>query len=75
MSTTIEDAIKHLSSKGIDCFERMGILVIPVESCEELDVQANVVKKNLNAIGYDKSWQIDPYYYENKDRGFDEMYE
>lgn len=75
MSASIDDAIKFLSSKGIDCFERMGILVIPVESCEDLDVQAKSVKKNLNAIGYEKSWQIDPYFYDNQSKSFDDIYE
>ena len=59
-----EKAILYLKEHGIESFELMGVLIIPVSSPKELDVQASKIKKLLNACGYDKSWSLDPYYYE-----------
>lgn len=70
----IEKAIEFLKSKGIESFERMGILVIPVESAEQLDQVAKDIKRLLNECGYNKSWSIDPYYYEKKKTLEGEMY-
>lgn len=60
----IEIAIAHLKTKGIESFELMNILVIPVTSCEHLDQTAKDIKRYLEECGYDKSWRLDPYYYE-----------
>ena len=52
----------------------MGILVIPVSSCEHLDQTAKDIKRLLDDIGYDKSWRLDPYYYERHESVIGEMY-
>lgn len=70
----IEMAIKKLKEKGIESFELMGILVIPVSSCEHLDQIAKDIKRLLDDIGYDKSWRLDPYYYERHESVIGEMY-
>lgn len=70
----IEMAIKKLKEKGIESFELMGILVIPVSSCEHLDQTAKDIKRLLDDIGYDKSWRLDPYYYERHESVIGEMY-
>ena len=62
----IEKANEHLKQNGIESFERMGILVIPVrsEDVKNLDSIAKNMKRLLDNIGYNKSWSLDPYYYE-----------
>ena len=62
----MERAIKFLQERGINSFEQAGILVVPVSSVEELYGMISTVKSLLKECGYDKSWRIDPYYYENK---------
>ena len=59
-----EKAILYLKEHGIESFELMGVLVIPVSNPEELDIQASKISKLLKECGYDKSWSLDPYYYE-----------
>lgn len=71
----IEKAIGFLKEKGIESFERMGILIIPVESPENLDQVAKDIKRLLNECGYDKSWSVDPYYYERHKSIIGEMYD
>ncbi len=61
----IEKAIIFLKEKGIEAFELSGVLVIPVSSPNELDTIAKNIKRYLNECGYDKSWMLDPYYYEH----------
>lgn len=71
----IEKAISYLSEHGIESFERMGILVIPVQSSEHLDQIAKDIKRLLESIGYNKSWSLDPYYYERRDSVVGKMYD
>lgn len=59
-----EKAIAHLKTKGIEAFELMNILTIPVESAENLDQVAKDIKRYLQECGYEKSWRLDPYFYE-----------
>ena len=65
--TDISLAIKYLESKGISAHETAGILEIPVESPEDVMDMVSVAKHHLQDIGYDKSWQINPYYYERRE--------
>lgn len=65
--TDIDQAIKYLESKGIKSHETAGILEIPVDSPDEILDMVSVVKYHLQDIGYDKSWQINPYHYERKE--------
>ena len=60
--TDIGKAIKHLEVNGVEAFESSGILVIPCSSPEEIYDCANLVRRLFKEIGYNKSWQIDPYY-------------
>lgn len=60
----IEQVIKYLQDKGITAFESSGILVIPCNGPEDVVDLVSVIKHHLQDIGYDKSWQINPYYYE-----------
>ena len=70
----IDEAIKYLKSKGIESHNTAGILEIPVDSPEEIVEMVSIIKKHLDDIGYDKSWQINPYYYENKESLVHDMY-
>ena len=60
----MEKAVKYLKENGIEAFEGSGILIIPCTSPEEIYDFVSKVKNLLKDIGYEKSWQIDPYYYE-----------
>ena len=72
--TDLEKAVEYLKSKNIEAFEGAGILVIPASSPEEIISIVSTVKKHLNEIGYEKSWQVDPYYYEKRKTLTGEMY-
>lgn len=67
--TDIKLAVGHLKKQGIEAVEGAGILVIPASSPLEVMDLVGVVKRHLNDIGYDKSWIIDPYFYETKMKG------
>lgn len=71
----IDKAIEYLKEHGIESFERMGILVIPVRSVENLDQTAKDMKRMLDSIGFDKSWSLDPYYYERRQTLTSAMYD
>lgn len=60
----ISQAIEYLKKNGIESFELMGVLSIPVDSPEKLDYVVSRISKLLKECGYDKSWRVDPYYYE-----------
>ena len=62
----MEKAIKYLKENGIEAFEGSGILVIPCSNPEEIYDMVGKVKNLLKDVGYEKSWQIDPYYYQRK---------
>ena len=70
----MERAIAYLKEHGIDSFELMGILTIPVESPEELDTTVSKLSKLLKECGYEKSWRVDPYYYERQKSITNAMY-
>lgn len=65
----ISQAVKYLESKGIKAVEGSGMLVIPCTSPEEIINLVSIIKRYLDEIGYDKSWLIDPYYYDLKMKG------
>jgi hypothetical protein len=69
--TDIPAAIAELEKYGIEAFELSNILVIPCGSPEEIYMLANKVRRIFKGIDYQKSWQIDPYYYVKHD-GFDQ---
>lgn len=73
--TDIQAAIDHLKTKGIESFELMNILVIPVDSCEQLDQTAKDIKRYLQECDYQKSWRLDPYYYERHNSVTAEMFD
>ena len=63
--TSIGKTIEALDKLyNIQAFEHMGILVIPCSSPDEIYELASNVRRIFKEIGYEKSWQIDPYYYE-----------
>lgn len=63
----MKKAIDHLKGHGIDSFDDgSGILVIPCSSPEEIYDLAGIIRRYLKEIGYEKSWRIDPYYYQKK---------
>lgn len=72
--TDIDQAINYLESNGIDSHNSAGILEIPVDGPEDIVEMVSKAKKLLQDIGYDKSWQINPYYYENKESLAHDMY-
>lgn len=62
--TDISTAIARLKEDGIESFEGSGILIVPCNSPEEIIGLVSKVGKVLKEIDYQKSWQIDPYYYQ-----------
>lgn len=72
--TDIDQAINYLETKGVSAHNSAGILEIPVDSPEDIVEMVSKAKKLLQDIGYDKSWQINPYYYENKESLTHDMY-
>lgn len=68
----ISDAVLELKARGIESFEGSGILIIPCSSPEEIYDMAGKVRRIFKEIGYEKSWQIDPYYLDKHARTFDE---
>lgn len=62
--TDIRTAVEFLRSNSIDAFESGGIVVIPCSNPEEIYDMANIVRRYFKEIGYEKSWQINPYYYD-----------
>ena len=68
--TNILAAIIHLKVHGIEAVDGGGILVVPYDYISEFPDEftqfVSRVKHLLNEINYDKSWQIDPYYYTKK---------
>ena len=73
--TDIDQAINYLEEKGIESHNTAGILEIPVDSPEDIIDMVSKAKKYLQDIGYDKSWQINPYYYERKESLAGEMFD
>jgi hypothetical protein len=69
--TDMDKAVAELKKEGLDAIEVGGILVIPfdyVHECTEDEFYKLIskIKYIFKEIGFDKSWQIDPYYYERK---------
>lgn len=62
--TDISAAIARLKKDGIESFEGSGILIIPCTESEQIYDMVNKVRRILKEIDYQKSWQIDPYYYQ-----------
>ena len=62
--TDISAAIARLKKDGIESFEGSGILIIPCTEPEQIYDIANEVRRIFKEIDYQKSWQIDPYYYQ-----------
>ena len=67
--TDMGAAVGYLKQNGIEAVEGSGILVVPCHSPAEVMNLVGVVKRYLKDIGYEKSWQINPYYYEVKMKG------
>ena len=63
----IEKAISYLNDNGITAFELSGVLTIPVSSPDDILPTVSKVKCLLKDVGYDKSWAVDPYYYEKRE--------
>lgn len=62
----IDKAIEHLKNNGVTAFELSGVLVIPVSSPDDIEPTVRQIKRLLKEISYDKSWAVDPYYYEKR---------
>lgn len=61
----ISQAVKELNDRGIEAFEGAGsILIIPCSSPDDIYDLASKARRVFREIGYYKSWQVDPYYYE-----------
>lgn len=71
----IEKAIAALKEQGIEAFELMSILTIPVESPEDIEPMVTKCTTLFKEIGYNKSWRIDPYYYEKHQSLSAEMFD
>ena len=62
--TDILKAIEALKDVGIEAFEGHGILVIPASSPEDIYPMAEKARRVFKEMGYEKSWRIDPYYFD-----------
>lgn len=71
----MEEAIAALKELGIESFELMGILTIPVESPEDIEPMVSKCTTLFKEIGYNKSWRVDPYYYEHHQSLAAEMFD
>ena len=60
--TDISAAIARLKEDGIESFEGSGILIIPCDNPEVIYDLATKARRIFKEIGYEKSWQVDPYY-------------
>ena len=72
---SIQDGIRYLKESGIESFEGSGILVIPCSSPDEIYDLANKVRRIFKECGYNKSWQIDPYYFDRRQSLTGQMFE
>lgn len=73
--TDISIAIETLKKHGIDSFDMSGILVIPVESADNIFELATTARRIFKEIDYQKSWQVDAYYYERHKGLTGQMYD
>lgn len=67
----IQKAIEYLKENDIDAVEVGNILVIPYDYVHDADPDEiyriiSKLKGLLKDIDFQKSWMIDPYYYEKK---------
>lgn len=74
-STDIDRAILYLKNHGIDAFNQDSILVIPCSSPEEIYDMAGKARRLFKEIGYEKSWRIDPYYFDRKNSLIGQMFD
>ena len=72
--TDISKAIARLKEDSIDSFELASVLVIPCNSAEEIYDLANKARRVFKEINFEKSWRIDPYYYNRHDSLSGQMY-
>lgn len=70
----ISTAIDALEKVGITAFELSSILVIPVDSPNDIYDMVTKARRVFKEIGYEKSWQVDPYYYSKRETLNGEMY-
>lgn len=71
----IDEAIDILKNRyDVEAFEVAGILVIPVTSPNDIYDCANDTRRIFKEIGYEKSWQIDPYFFSKRQTLSDIMY-
>ena len=66
--TDISAAIARLKEDGIESFEGSGILIIPCTNPEAIYDLATKARRIFKEIGYEKSWQVDPYYWDKNRR-------
>lgn len=66
----INKVIDHLKENDIDAVEVGSALVIPYDyihdDADKFCGMVSKIKGLLRDVDYDKSWQIDPYYYDRK---------
>lgn len=72
--TDISAAIDALKGIGIEAFELSRILVIPVDKPEDIYPTVERARRLFKEIGYEKSWQVDPYYYDKRQTLNGDMY-
>jgi len=72
--TDILEAISALKKIGIEAFELSSILVIPVDKPKDIYPTVEKARRVFKQIGYEKSWQVDPYYYEKRQTLNGDMY-
>ena len=59
-------AMTRLNEDGIESFEKSGILIIPCTNPDDIFDLATRARRIFKEIRYEKSWQVDPYYYQKK---------
>ena len=62
--TNINRAIEALKENGIEAFDVSGILTVPCDTPDDIVYMVSKVKHVLKRIDYQKSWLVDPYYWQ-----------
>ena len=66
VGSDIDRALLYLKEAGIEGFSQDGILVVPCDKPEDIYDTANKLRRLFKEIGYEKSWRIDPYYFDKR---------
>ena len=61
-----DKAVDILKERGIESFVLGGVLTVPCSSPDDIYDMAEKLRKIFKEIGFEKSWRIDPYYFDKR---------